>query len=233
MNPYQQQQQFAQPTGMSFAEPIQHRHNPYQNNSQGFNASHLQAQMTGFQQIQTTAFQQPQATGFQQPQMTGFQQPQMTGFQQPQMTGYSSNPFGQSTSSSSFGTSNSQTMQASPSTPSNYSKLNAMLQNRDDGMDTFGNTGNLRIPYGTGFAATGALVSQNNNNSFSQPFAQQPSRNPFGNTTQPQQGQAQQKSMFEMMQQPQQQQMTGFPQMTGMQQQQQQQPQFTGQPSFL
>ncbi|KAI9311872.1 hypothetical protein BX666DRAFT_1993378 [Dichotomocladium elegans] len=33
-----------------------------------------------------------------------------------------------------------------------HAKLNLLLANRDDGMDTFGNTGNLRIPVGTGFA---------------------------------------------------------------------------------
>ncbi|KAI9474229.1 MAG: hypothetical protein EXX96DRAFT_581112 [Benjaminiella poitrasii] len=35
-----------------------------------------------------------------------------------------------------------------------YAKLNALLANKDDGMDTFGNQGNLRIPYGTGFAGS-------------------------------------------------------------------------------
>lgn len=33
-----------------------------------------------------------------------------------------------------------------------YAKLDALLASREDGTDTFGNTGNLRIPVGTGFA---------------------------------------------------------------------------------
>ncbi|KAI8337457.1 hypothetical protein BC941DRAFT_425313 [Chlamydoabsidia padenii] len=35
-----------------------------------------------------------------------------------------------------------------------YDKLNSLLGARDDGIDTFGNTGSLRIPLGTGFANT-------------------------------------------------------------------------------
>ncbi|KAI7852264.1 hypothetical protein BDC45DRAFT_485525 [Circinella umbellata] len=84
-----------------------------------------------------------------------------------------------------------------------HAKLNSLLANRDDGQDTFGNTGNLRIPTGTGFASTllpqatgksnstGDLLSLNNNNNnnpSSGSFSQ--AHNPFGPqyTGQPQQG---------------------------------------------
>ncbi|KAI9278885.1 hypothetical protein BDA99DRAFT_554484 [Phascolomyces articulosus] len=91
--------------------------------------------------------------------------------------------------------------QAPPPVDPRYAKLNSLLANRDDGQDTFGNTGNLRIPIGTGFASTikpettgksnstGDLLNLNNNNnapagSFSQ------AHNPFAPqyTGQPQQG---------------------------------------------
>lgn len=111
LNPYQQQQQWPQNTGMTnmtFSDPIsannqqlgfqntgmtsnpyqQQQSNPYQQ-FPGF-GQNLQAQMTGMpQQITGMApFQTSTMTGFQQPQITGFQQPQMTGFQQSQMTGF-------------------------------------------------------------------------------------------------------------------------------------------------
>ncbi|KAI9490674.1 hypothetical protein BDB00DRAFT_836865 [Zychaea mexicana] len=35
-----------------------------------------------------------------------------------------------------------------------HAKLNTLLANRDEGQDTFGNTGNLRVPVGTGFASS-------------------------------------------------------------------------------
>ncbi|KAG1350442.1 hypothetical protein G6F62_003271 [Rhizopus arrhizus] len=44
-----------------------------------------------------------------------------------------------------------------------YARLNALLANKDDGMDTFGNQGNLRIPYGTGFANSFHLQENNTN----------------------------------------------------------------------
>ncbi|CAO3693337.1 hypothetical protein CU097_015200 [Rhizopus azygosporus] len=87
---------------------------------------------------------------------------------------------------------------------SKYAKLNSLLANKDDGMDTFGNQGNLRIPYGTGFANsiglqnTGNNGTNNNANSFGSI-----SRNPFGqaaannnNNNKP----AGQKSLLDLMQ---------------------------------
>lgn len=112
LNPYQQQQQWPQNTGMTnmtFSDPISANNqqlgfqntgmtsNPYQQQQQsnpyqqfpGF-GQNLQAQMTGMPQQMTgmAPFQTSTMTGFQQPQITGFQQPQMTGFQQSQMTGF-------------------------------------------------------------------------------------------------------------------------------------------------
>ncbi|CDH57760.1 enth-domain-containing protein [Lichtheimia corymbifera JMRC:FSU:9682] len=113
LNPYQQQQQWPQNTGMTnmtFSDPISANNqqlgfqntgmtsNPYQQQQQQSNpyqqfpgfGQNLQAQMTGMPQQMTgmAPFQTSTMTGFQQPQMTGFQQPQMTGFQQSQMTGF-------------------------------------------------------------------------------------------------------------------------------------------------
>ncbi|CAO3638136.1 unnamed protein product [Mucor hiemalis] len=169
LNPYGQQQQQQQPqqqwpqqtgmTNMSFAEPIQQQqqqnfNNPY-GQQQGFNTFSLQAQMTGMPL-------QSQMTGIPQQQ----QQQQQFQTQQPQFTGASSNPFGgqfptttgNNAQSGIFGVSSQFTgMQQSPASATetstsqttlnpHHSKLNSMLANRDDGMDTFGNTGNLRIP---------------------------------------------------------------------------------------
>ncbi|KAI9269326.1 hypothetical protein BDA99DRAFT_348939 [Phascolomyces articulosus] len=99
---------------------------------------------------------------------------------------------------------------SSPSSDGRFAKLNALLANKDDGMDTFGNTGNLRFPTGSGFAnsiqpdftgatninsnggSSGDLLNTGNNNngiqqdssntqsSFADSFNQQTSRNPFG-----------------------------------------------------
>ncbi|KAL7330697.1 hypothetical protein PS15p_205604 [Mucor circinelloides] len=98
-----------------------------------------------------------------------------------------------------------------------YSKLNALLANNDDGLDSYGNRGNLRIPYGTGFANSLPLQPKNNDmlaitdgsstTASPQPFGQQTSRNPFGqaNTT-PSNDRQGQKSLLEMMQEQKQQQ---------------------------
>ncbi|KAI7898651.1 uncharacterized protein BX663DRAFT_524257, partial [Cokeromyces recurvatus] len=171
----------------------------------------------------------------------------MTGA--PFQTQFTGNPFGQQTQNNPLfsGTPNTtpQIMQTSSSSPSavsnmtdnsHYSKLNNMLQNRDDGMDTFGNTGNLRIPFGTGFASTLLPQQQTSHDtsSFSQSFGQQVSRNPFGqanvntNTNTTETSRQGQKSLLEMMQEQKllQAQMTGYqqqPSMTGYQQ-----PQMTG-----
>jgi hypothetical protein len=116
-NPYmqQQQQQWPQSTGMSFADPItaSQPNNPYYSPLQaqmtGF--AGLQAQMTGFPQtgqysqptgFPQTGFLQQQTTGLNpiQSQTTGFNtiQPQSTGFLQnnpvqPQVTGFTGNGF--------------------------------------------------------------------------------------------------------------------------------------------
>ncbi|CAG8500233.1 10015_t:CDS:10 [Diversispora eburnea] len=41
-----------------------------------------------------------------------------------------------------------------------HAKLASLIGNRGDGMDTFGNIGNLRVPTGTGFANSGNLANQ-------------------------------------------------------------------------
>ncbi|CEP11295.1 hypothetical protein [Parasitella parasitica] len=207
----QQQQQWPQSTGltgMSFLEPIQQQNNgfnnPYQNNLNQFN---LQAQMTG---------------------MPSSMQAQMTGMpEQQQMAG---NPFSQFAATQNnnsasvggngmFGTP-SQAMQTTapamgqsaptPAMPPNqhYNKLNSMLANREGGADSFADS-----------------PTKNQNGAFSQPFGQQPSRNPFGTATSssstPTTPRSGQKSLKEMMQQQQlQAQMTGYqqPQTTGLQQ---------------
>ncbi|KAL9554468.1 hypothetical protein MBANPS3_002798 [Mucor bainieri] len=95
-----------------------------------------------------------------------------------------------------------------------YSKLNALLANNDDGLDSYGNRGNLRIPYGTGFANSLPLQPKSNDtlaitdgSSSPQPFGQQTSRNPFGQaTTSPSNERQGQKSLLEMMQEQKQQQ---------------------------
>ncbi|CAO3577886.1 unnamed protein product [Absidia cylindrospora] len=83
-----------------------------------------------------------------------------------------------------------------------YEKLNSLLGSKGDGMDTFGNTGSLRVPFGTGFANTikpqenGELAKAGNTkdgfdaafgllspgliNTDQQQQQQNPSRNPFG-----------------------------------------------------
>ncbi|KAF7729882.1 hypothetical protein EC973_003616 [Apophysomyces ossiformis] len=285
-NPYSQQLQWPQNTGMtnlSFSDPISanqqrqpsfYNSNPYQQNNpyQQYAAfpNALQAQMTGIPQ-------QTQFTGmapFQPSTMTGFtQQPQSAGaltFQSSMPTG--NNPFGLaaaqqqqtqpagaidsssfrqqplSVDTRSYFSSPSLTQQAigspvrsSPQqTDPRYARLNSLLANKEDGMDTFGNTGNLRIPVGTGFASS--MQPQNKNQSangklndntadllnlgtsdrpsFSQAFQQQPSRNPFGqpNPLSPSQASSnQQKSLLELMQEQKQQQLTQQPQITGLQ----------------
>ncbi|KAI8342961.1 hypothetical protein BC941DRAFT_410052 [Chlamydoabsidia padenii] len=281
-NPYQQQQQQgfpqslqAQMTGMPQSLQAQMTGMPQQ-----------QPQFTGMPSFQTNHSmnqpQQPQFTGmpaFQTSTMTGTnpfgQQSQSMSSLQPQQTGFSTSTsaFTQSPSASSaFGTtsttptpqtatsqqlgSTSSPVTSKPEDP-RYAKLNSLLGNRDDGMDTFGNTGNLRIPYGTGFAGTlkpevnqtgksSTTTNPTSSPSFSQSFAQQPSRNPFGaGNSSPSLTPTSNnnKSLLEMMaeqkvasQSPangfqQQPQATGFqqqPQATGFQQPGFQQPQMTG-----
>ncbi|SAM05431.1 hypothetical protein [Absidia glauca] len=83
----------------------------------------------------------------------------ISGFEQRSMSSTSVYPFNSSTlttpSSPSFATTTAG--QADPLTVKGnkdprYQQLNSLLGSRDDGMDTFGNTGSLRVPFGTGFA---------------------------------------------------------------------------------
>ncbi|CAO3644532.1 unnamed protein product [Cunninghamella echinulata] len=208
------------------------------------------------QQTQSLIPQQTQQFLSLQPQQTGF----VTTSTPTISTATTTNGFGQ-TGSSAFGNNNnnsnnnnnnatdSSTNQLTTSSPANskpedprYAKLNSLLGNREDGMDTFGNTGNLRIPFGSGYAstikpetnATGNNITNTSNGntansspSFSQAFSQQTSRNPFGagNSSQSAPGTpvSNNKSLLEMMAEKnvqQQQQQQPFQQM--------QQPQMTG-----
>ncbi|KAI7900574.1 uncharacterized protein BX663DRAFT_458225 [Cokeromyces recurvatus] len=55
-----------------------------------------------------------------------------------------------------------------------YAKINALLTpNRDDGIDTFGNQGSLRIPYGSGFANSISLLNDQITNKTKNPFGHQ------------------------------------------------------------
>ncbi|CAM0141939.1 unnamed protein product [Umbelopsis sp. WA50703] len=263
-NPYQQQQQeqfssMQQPQVTGFG----------QQPTQQFD---MDQQFTGMQQ-----FQQPQQTGMSnnpfgqfgnqtsfggndQFQQAFAQQPQQTGFSQ----GFNSNNFTTTGSTPSFASQNLQpnvtgqvaTSTGSPAsrqTDQKYAKLNALLSS-GEGQDTFGNTGNMRIPVGTGFANSIKWQPPNTNEqknsadllglgseSNSSGFSQNTSRNPFGQASNAQQWNSPrtgQKSLVELMQEQKQQQanvqpqMTGFggvqPQSTGwnngQQQQQQQQP---------
>ncbi|KAI8364843.1 hypothetical protein EDC96DRAFT_510568 [Choanephora cucurbitarum] len=176
-NPYSQQA--AQPTGMSFSEPIQQQYNPYRD----YNGFQLQAQMTGFQapqmtgystQIssystpsyptpQTTDFQTPQTSSYQMPpsmsyqtgyqtqqttgyqmfQTTGYQVPQTMSFQTPQMTGYSTQTTMTADQTNPFRMSNQVGIHMNKREVADSS--NPMLQNRDNGIDIFGATNNVRI----------------------------------------------------------------------------------------
>ncbi|KAG2205797.1 hypothetical protein INT47_003980 [Mucor saturninus] len=82
-------------------------------------------------------------------------------------------------------------------TPSDlkFAKLNALLANKDDGMDTFGNQGNLRIPYGTGFASSSGF----------KPVEDNMTKNPFGQINQNQSPKPS-KSLLDLMQEQKQQQ---------------------------
>ncbi|ORZ10883.1 hypothetical protein BCR42DRAFT_422258 [Absidia repens] len=234
-NPYQQQQGFpqslqAQMTGMPQSLQAQMTGMPQQPQFTGMASFQTNQSMTPPPQQQ-----QPQFTGmpaFQTSTMTGTnpfgqqqqqQQQQQNSAQsqsmpnlQPQQTGFSTatSALNRSPSTSVFGTPSTTASQlpasSSPAQPKpedpRYAKLNSLLGNREDGMDTFGNVGNLRVPFGTGYASTlkpenqqlgsspslqstdinTANGTNSNNNttnspsSFSQSFGQQPSRNPFG-----------------------------------------------------
>ncbi|CEI94451.1 Putative EH domain binding protein epsin 2 [Rhizopus microsporus] len=170
------QPQWPQSTGMSFADPItatQQQQQQQQNNP--YYSSPLQAQITGYPTgyaYQNTL--QAQMTGYPPQQTSSFSSGQIPQFQA-QMTGIqnSHNPFGQM---------NAQTTGSAVGAEGWIRPSN--------GIDTFGNTGNLRIPFGTGFANT--LATQHtSNNLFSEPI-EHPSRNPFGTSNN--------KSLLELMQ---------------------------------
>ncbi|SAL98194.1 hypothetical protein [Absidia glauca] len=278
-NSYLQQQGFpqslqAQMTGMPSSLQAQMTGVPFQQQQLQFTGMpSFQTNQSMTAQQQQPQQQQQQYTGmpaFQTSTMTGtnpFGQQQMGTTLQPQQTSFSSSTtsaFGQSPSPSAFGstssfatpqtaTSQQLTTTSSPvaSKPEDprYTKLNSLLSNRDDGMDTFGNRGNLRVPFGTGYASTlkpeynqpGTPTQQNTSaDSFGQ---QSPSRNPFGGASNsPSNSNGSSSSLLGMMagqnsvqhqgfQQQLQPQMTGFQQSTGFQQPQSQgfqQPQSTG-----
>ncbi|KAJ2961509.1 hypothetical protein NQZ79_g3209 [Umbelopsis isabellina] len=220
-------QQFQQPqqTGMS--------NNP-------FGQFGNQTSFGGNDQFQQAFAQQPQQTGFNQ------------GFNSNNFTSSSTSSFGlQNTASPSFASQSLQpkckpshkknsgvtgqvpTSSGSPAgrqTDPKYAKLNALLAS-GEGQDTFGNTGNMRIPVGTGFANSIKWQPPNTNEqknsadllglgseSNSSGFSQNTSRNPFGQASTPQQWSSPrtgQKSLVELMQEQKQQQANVQPQMTG------------------
>ncbi|KAI9277515.1 hypothetical protein BC943DRAFT_364233 [Umbelopsis sp. AD052] len=264
-NPYQQQQQQQQFTGM----PQQPQVTGFgQQSSQPFDVSQ---QYTGMQ----SSFQQPQQTGmssnpfgqfgqtssqfgsqhsFNDPQQA-FASQQNTSFGQ-QSFDSNNSPYGMQTSTSqqmstpSFAGmqpnatgqmgSPTQGSPASRAADQKYAKLNALLST-GEGSDTFGNTGNLRIPVGSGYANsikwepanpaeqknTADLLGLGSDSSAAS-FGQPASRNPFGQSNTQQQSwsspQSGQKSLVEMMQE--QKQANLQPQMTGFGAMQQ--PQATG-----
>ncbi|KAI9257686.1 hypothetical protein BY458DRAFT_558118 [Sporodiniella umbellata] len=82
---------------------------------------------------------------------------------------------------------------------SKYAKLNALLSNKDDGLDTFGNQGNLRIPYGSGYA--NSLPTQSRPTGSMSPSSAfgTTSKNPFGQAIENKQP-TNQKSLLDLMQ---------------------------------
>jgi len=236
-NPYQQQQQFTgvmqqpmitgmqfqtpqmtgmqyqqpQPTGMQFPTSSITSMQTGQNNPFGPMASDnsqqqsftAQSNFASSPSMQTSTFGQSLQT-----QQTGFQQSSF-GSQSPQPSHFSTD--NQTNNSYPTPTSSKSTPISAKPNDQKFSKLNALLASGGDGIDSFGNTGNLRIPVGTGFANslkldyTGAnntgintgdasVESSSNNNipknfdpnlldSPSQSFGNQTNRNPFGQPT--------------------------------------------------
>ncbi|KAL0091807.1 hypothetical protein J3Q64DRAFT_1725395 [Phycomyces blakesleeanus] len=264
-NPYQQQTNPYQSQGQSFGF------------GQGLQAQMTgvpqQSQFTGMAPFQTntaTSQQFGSSPSFQSSMVTGTQNP--FGQQQPQNNLTQQSFFGsvtQEQASPSFANARSMTL-PSMSTQNNnnnnnmgsssplssrptdprFAKLNSLLANKDDGMDTFGNTGNLRVPYGAGYASTirpeptgqsnstadllnlGGDSGNKESSAFSQPFGQQPSRNPFGQSTSVNATGSphlnNQKSLLEMMQEQRQQQQQQLQQQQQQLQQHQQFQQMTG-----
>ncbi|KAK2673400.1 hypothetical protein RAB80_010943 [Fusarium oxysporum f. sp. vasinfectum] len=128
---------------------------PQQQTSQpqytGFNQGYQQGNPVDFfanpieqNQPQPTGYMNNAYTGFQQTQPTGFQPNYNTGFNG-QQTGMGFDPYGQQQQQNHFP--QSQPSFAAPQKEMNEheTRLNTLLAS-GDGMDTFGNTGNLRIP---------------------------------------------------------------------------------------
>ncbi|KAG0175397.1 hypothetical protein DFQ30_008789 [Apophysomyces sp. BC1015] len=267
MTGMQQQPQFANNapfqtsmvTGASnnpFGQSMDQQHQQQQQQF-GF-AQHLSASPT-VAHISSTAGQSARSFSFPSPQM-GQQQ------QQQQQQQHLSPSLSFTATNSTATQSRSRTLPSSPSftsttitgtsseprqTDERYAHLNSLLASREDGMDTFGNTGNLRIPFGSGFAnslqpaagnktsadllniGNGNAATESPSSSFAEAFGQQPSRNPFGQTNQSSWTSSpkvnNQKSLLELMQEQKQQQMqmqvpqaTGFPVQQQQPQQQQQ-----------
>ncbi|CAO3660217.1 unnamed protein product [Umbelopsis vinacea] len=199
------QYQQPQPTGMQFSSSPLSSMQTGQNNPFGLNAGDQQSFSTqsnfaSSPSMQTSTFGQSL-----QPQQTSFQQSSY-GSHSPQPSHFSTD---NQTSSYPTPTSSKSTPAASRPNDQKFSKLNALLASHGNGLDTFGNTGNMRIPVGTGFAnslkmdCTGnpnqigdaGMGTSNSNNDIpknfdaslvdspSQSFGNQPNRNPFGQPT--------------------------------------------------
>ncbi|KAL1918460.1 uncharacterized protein VTP21DRAFT_3120 [Calcarisporiella thermophila] len=93
-----------------------------------------------------------------------------------QGNGLASAPASSTSFTPSIPPSTSVSMAGSASTPTKddgkYSKLANLIGNRGDGVDTFGNVGNMRIPYGSGFSSSIGYQSSQNSTS-------QAANNPF------------------------------------------------------
>jgi epsin len=150
------QYQQAQPTGMQFPTSssmsnIQAGQNNPFGQTNGNNSQ--QSNFGSSPSMQTSTFGQSL-------------QPQQTGFQASPMGSQSPQPSTATTSQVTYPTptSSKSTPAASRPNDSKFSKLNALLASGGDGIDSFGNTGNLRIPVGTGFANSMQLSYNKSNN---------------------------------------------------------------------
>ncbi|KAG2185260.1 hypothetical protein INT44_002050 [Umbelopsis vinacea] len=212
------QYQQAQPTGMQFPTSSISSVQTGQNNPFGANAgSTSQSSFMSSPSLQTSSSfgqsLQPQQTGFQ---AYGSHSPQPSHFSVENQSNNAVTP-----------TSSKSTPTGSRPNDAKFSKLNSLLATGGDGLDTFGNTGNMRVPVGTGYANSMKLeyaktgsgaegFGQEERNvpknfdpnlvdSPQQSFGNQPTRNPFGQPTSsfstPSSSQpGNKKSLFEMMQ---------------------------------
>ncbi|KAG2181136.1 hypothetical protein INT43_008718 [Umbelopsis isabellina] len=178
-NPYQQQSQqytgmLQQPmvTGMQFQTPQMTgmQYQQAQPTGMQFPAS---SSMSNIQAGQNNPFGQTNGSNSQQSAFGSSPSMQTSSFGQslqPQQTGIQASPSPQpspaSTSQVNYPTTNSSKSTPAASRPndSKFSKLNALLASGGDGIDSFGNTGNLRIPVGTGFANSMQVKYNSDNN---------------------------------------------------------------------